>query len=173
MILFNHHTQFVTITCLNWVPVLQNSHHKQIIIEALQNRVNRKQVTIYAFVIMPNHMHLIWQLHDDIVREDFQRDLLKFTARSILNFMRMNDDSMIHLLKVISSDRHYQVWERNSLSIDLYSEKIFLQKMNYIHNNPIQPKWKLSDLPENYPFSSAKFYETGVDEFSLLTHYRG
>ncbi len=118
-------------------------------------------------------MHLIWQLHDDIVREDFQRDLLKFTARSILNFMRMNDDSMIHLLKVISSDRHYQVWERNSLSIDLYSEKIFLQKMNYIHNNPIQPKWKLSDLPENYPFSSAKFYETGVDEFSLLTHYRG
>lgn len=118
-------------------------------------------------------MHVIWQVHDDIMKEDFQRDFLKFTARSILQFIRMNSNPIVTLLKVKAADRRYQVWERNSLSIDLYSEKIFLQKMNYIHNNPIQSKCKLSDLPENYLFSSAQFYETGVDEFSLLTHYRG
>ena len=173
MIKFDHHAQFITITNLNWLPVLQNDYHKQIIIEALQNRIAREQVTIYAFVIMPNHMHIIWQLHDGIIRQDFQRDFLKFTARSILQFMRMNDDPMIELLKVKAPDRHFQVWERNSLSIDLYTEKVFLQKMYYIHNNPLQQKWKLADLPENYRFSSAKFYETGIDDLLLLTHYRG
>ena len=150
MILFDHHTQFITITNLNWLPILQNDHHKQIILEAFKNRVNRNQVSIYAFVIMPNHMHIIWQLHDGIIRKDFQRDLLKFTARSILQFMRMNEDPLLTRLKVIAPDRQYQIWERNSLSIDIYSEKVLLQKMNYLHNNPLQPKWRLADLPENY-----------------------
>jgi REP element-mobilizing transposase RayT len=173
MILFDHHTQFTTITNLNWLPILQNDYHKQIVLEALKTRVDRNQVTIYAFVIMPNHMHIIWQLHDGIIREDFQRDFLKFTARSILNFMRMNDDKMVDLLKVKAPDRRNQVWERNSLHISLYSEKIFLQKINYVHNNPVHPKWKLADLPENYKYSSARFYETGIDDFGWLTHFRG
>ena len=41
----------------NWLPVLQNDYHKQIPIEAFQHRVVLKQVSIYAFVIMPNHFH--------------------------------------------------------------------------------------------------------------------
>jgi putative transposase len=173
MIRLDHHTQFTTITCLNWLPILQNDLHKQIIIEALKNRVDRRLVTVYAFVIMPNHMHIIWQLHDGIIREDFQRDLLKFTARSILSFMRMNTDPHYVLLNVTAADRKYQVWERNSLNIDIYSEKFFFQKFNYLHNNPVHPKWLLTSSSENYRFSSARFYETGIDEFGLLTHYRG
>ena len=173
MILFDHHTQFTTITNLNWYPILQNDHHKQIIIEALKTRVEKKQVTIYAFVIMPNHMHIIWQLHDGIIKEDFQRDFCKFTARSILQFMRLNEDSLLNSLKVTAPDRKYQVWERNSLSVDIYSEKVFLQKMNYVHYNPIQAKWRLADVPENYFYSSAAFYETGVDQFGFITHFRG
>ena len=173
MIHFTHFTQFITITNLNWLPILQNNYHKQIIIEGLSNRVNKKQVTIYGFVLMPNHMHLIWQLHDNIIKEHFQRDFLKFTARSILQFMRMQEDPLLESLKVSAPDRQYQVWERNSLSIDIYSEKVLLQKLNYIHNNPVHPKWRLSDFPENYKYSSASFYETGISEFDWLSHFRG
>jgi REP element-mobilizing transposase RayT len=152
---------------------LQNHFHKQIVIEALQNRANKKQVTIYGFVIMPNHIHIIWQLHDEINRVHFQRDFLKFTARSILNFMRLNQDPLLTSLKVKAKDRSFQVWERNSLMIDLYTEKVFIQKLQYIHNNPIQQKWRLADQPEKYKFSSANFYETGNDDFLMLTHFRG
>ena len=173
MIRFDHPAQFVTITCLNWLPVLQNNLHKEIIIEALKKRVDNQQVTVYAFVLMPNHMHLIWHLHDGIIREDFQRDFLKFTARSILLFMKMSGDPLYETLKVKAADRHYQVWERNSLSINLYTEKVFLQKLNYLHNNPVASKWKLADLPENYKYSSALFYETGIDNFGCLSHFRG
>ena len=172
MLRFQHHAQFFTATNLNWIKVLQNDHHKQILLEALKHRVDTQLLTIYGFVIMPNHFHAIWQIHDDIEREDFQRELLKFVSRSILNFMRMNDDSLINELNVKTTDRSYQVWERNSLSIDLYSESVFLQKLGYIHNNPVHPKWKLALVPEDYKYSSAKFYETGIDDFDLITHYK-
>src|SRR5215212_2931652 len=119
MIRFEHHTEFITVTNLNWLPILQNDLHKQILIEALQHRATSQQVSIYSFVIMPNHFHAIWQLHDGVNKVAFQRDLLKFTARSILKFMTMNDDPLLEQLNVKASDSQYQVWERNTLSIDL------------------------------------------------------
>jgi REP element-mobilizing transposase RayT len=120
---------------------------------------------------MPNHIHILWRINEKIKKSDFQRDFLKFTARSILKFMLMNDDPMLASLKVNDADREYQVWERNALSMVVYQLTFFLQKLNYIHNNPLQAHWQLSDLPENYFYSSAKFYETGVDDFKILTHY--
>jgi len=84
----------------------------------------------------------------------------------------MHDAALLEQLNVKAADRDYQVWERKSLSTDLFTEEVFLQKLNYIHNNPVQQKWKLAQLPEEYNFSSAKFYETGIDDFGFLTHYQ-
>ena len=42
--------------------------------------------------------------------------------------------------------------------------------MDYIHNNPVQGKWLLADCPADYYYSSAKFYEEGVDDFGFVTH---
>jgi REP element-mobilizing transposase RayT len=169
-----HHTEFITVTNLNWLPVLQNEIHKQILIEALQHRVQNQQLVVNAFVIMPNHFHAIWRVSDGINKADFMRDFMKFTARSILKFMFMNDDSLLKSLQVNAADRKQQVWERNSLRVDLYNEEIFLQKLKYIHANPIQPKWNLCKHPEDYFYSSAKFYESGGKEngFNMLTHFR-
>ncbi len=124
-------------------------------------------------VIKPNHIHLICQLHDGINKTVFQQDFLKFTARSILCFMRMNNDPQLSKLLVKKADRKYQVWKRNSLSIDIYSEKIFLQKLYYIHQNPVKEKWMLAQFPEDYHYSSAGFYETGIDVLGILSHYKG
>ena len=122
---------------------------------------------------MPNHFHIIWRINGNIKKSDFQRDFMKFTARSLLKFMLMNNDNLLAGLKVKSADRQQQVWERNSLSIELYSEAVFIQKLDYIHNNPLQPKWQLCKLPEDYFYSSAKFYEVGGnDDFGILTHFR-
>src|SRR6266496_5606574 len=156
---FQHHAQFFTATNLNWLHVLQNDYHKQILLEALKHRVDKNEVTIYAFVIMPNHFRAIWQIHDGFEREDFRGNLLKFTARSILKFMKMNDDKLFEQLFVKSKDRNYQIWERNSLSIDLFTEQVFLQKLEYIHNNPVQSKWQLANFLQQYKFNRAKFYE--------------
>ena len=173
MILFDHPAQFFTATNLNWLHILENDTCKQFIIDALKFRAAKKQVTVYAFVIMPNHIHIIWQIHDGIKREDFQRDFLKFTAKHILNWCSVNNASLYKQLEVKAMDRKYQVWERNSLSIDIYNEDVLVQKLNYLHNNPLQPHWNLCNSPWEYKYTSAKFYESGFDEFGFLQHYKG
>ncbi len=82
----DHPDEFFTATNLNWLHLLANDHHKQILIEALKHRIDTNQVTINAFVIMPNHFHVIWRVHNGIDRSAFQRDLMKFTARSTLKY---------------------------------------------------------------------------------------
>jgi putative transposase len=72
---------------------------------------------------------------------------------------------------VNAKDRKYQIWERNPLSIDIYSRDVLLQKLDYIHNNPLQDKWKLCDKPEDYRFSSAAYYIYDKSEWDFISHY--
>ena len=122
---------------------------------------------------MPNHIHLIWQIQDGYERDLIQMRFLKFTAQQIK--FRLKDTSSMFLGEFLVNlgDRKYQFWQRNALSVDLWTDAVFMQKLEYIHNNPIQLKWKLSELPEDYKYSSAMFYYCGKDEFGLVTDYRG
>ncbi len=65
----------------------------------------------------------------------------------------------------------YQIWERNPLTVDLFLPKVFYQKIDYIHFNLVVAS--LCIHPEDYYYSSAKFYATNIDEFNMLTHYDG
>ncbi len=51
-------------------------------------------------------------------------------------------------------------------------QKMIEQKLDYIHSNPIKGKWNLAKDFLSYSHSSARFYEEGVDERSLVTHYK-
>ncbi len=83
--------------------------------------------------------------------------------------MELNHPQVLKIFEVDAKDRKYQVWQRNPLSIDLWAKEVYIQKMEYIHNNPVTAG--LCSYPEQYKYSSAKFYETGEDEFGILTHW--
>lgn len=123
-------------------------------------------------MIMPNHLHIIWRIQNEYNLEDVQRDFLKFTAKELLQLIKNKKGIRgLEELYVGLKDRTFQVWKRNSMSIDLVHEWFFMQKLDYLHNNPCQQQWKLASLPEDYKYSSAKFYEIGEDEFGFLTHH--
>ena len=139
------------------------------IIDSLKFLVKEKRVQVNSFVIMSNHIHLIWQVQENFERENVQRDFLKFTSQTIKRDLKKNHSAVLDKFLVNAKDRKYQIWERNNLSVDLLTEEIFIQKMNYIHYNPVEAE--LCSYPEKYKYSSAKFYETGVDEFGFITHW--
>ena len=61
-----HWPQFYTATILQWKPLLQQDKYKDIIVNSLQYMVTNKRITLFAFVIMNNHLHIIWQaLHNE------------------------------------------------------------------------------------------------------------
>ena len=68
--------------------------------------------------------------------------------------------------------RKYNFWQPKPHQFLLFSEKMTLQKLNYIHMNPLQEKWKLADDPLHYFYSSASFYHTGIKNFDFLYDYR-
>ena len=166
-----NYIQFFTAVCTDWLSLLQSEECKDVIIRALQYRVKTKQVAIAGYVIMPNHIHIIWRIAAGMERKNFQRDFLKITAKQIIDILQRNEPGMIPAITVNLKDRKLQVWKRNSMSIDLFNEKFLLQKLNYIHNNPCQPKWQLVNHPFDYSYSSAKFYYNREDRFEILKHY--
>ena len=162
---------FSTATILNWHPLLQDDENKNILISSLQLLTKQELLSVYAYVIMPNHIHIIWSENEHDRKESVQVSFFKFTAHQFLQKLRKENQNQLKLFLVNKSDRKYQFWKRNTLSIEIYSRKIFDQKLNYIHNNPLQSKWKIVDDPIKYKYSSASFYELGKDEFSILTDY--
>lgn len=166
-----HYIQFLTATILWWKKLLQPDKYKQIIIESMRFLVNDNRVKIYGFVIMPNHIHLVWRINEKCLLEDVQRDFLKYTAQQIKFDLQKHHPQVLAYFEVNLKDRKYQFWERNPLSIDLFDRKVVEQKLVYIHNNPLQVKWNLASHPRDYWYSSFRFYETQEKDFDFLTHY--
>lgn len=162
--------QFYTATINKWQNLLADDKHKDIIVESLRFLVTEKRIELNAFVIMSNHIHLIWQPMFGFTPSDIQASFMKYTAQQLKRSIS-NDISTLYMYKVNKYDREYQFWKREALSIELISAAVFEQKINYIHFNPVVAR--LCSNPEDYYYSSARFYYDGTDHFRMLTHYSG
>ena len=150
--------------------LLRPDKYKDIIISSLRFLVNNKRVKVFAFVIMENHIHQIWQMMPDNKPEAVQRDFLKYTAQRIKRDLQKNHPNVLEHYKVAAKDREYQFWERNALSVELRSHPVFMRKLEYVHWNPV--KAGMCNLPEAYKYSSALLYEEGKESWDFLSHYR-
>lgn len=163
--------QFFTATIQNWKHLLKDDEYKDIIINCLQFLTREKRITLNAFTIMSNHVHIIWQPLQHYTLTQIQTSFSTQTSRKIIKKLKEKNPDQFDSLKVKKYDRAYQVWKREPLSIELFTEKAFLQKLEYIHQNAVLAG--LVTQPEMYKYSSAKFYEMGIDDFNMLTHYMG
>ena len=163
--------QFFTATIQEWKPILQKNRIKDIIINCLQTMVSNEQIELNAFVIMINHVHIIWQPLGNYTPSKIHSSFTNFTGKQIKNSIASYEPSLLDEMKSKNLNRQYQVWKRRSLSIELSSEFIFMQKLEYIHDNPVRAG--LVQHAEEYYYSSAAFYQTGIDHFGMLTHYSG
>jgi putative transposase len=168
--IITEYPQYFTATNLEWKKLLRPDKYKDVITDSLRFLVSNKRIKLYAFVIMINHIHLIWQMCADIDPKEVQRDFLKYTSQKIKADLRKFHPAVLEQFKVKAKDRKYQFWERNPLSVELRADSVFLQKVAYIHRNPVRAG--LCSLPEEYKYSSARFYETNIDNWGFLTHYR-
>jgi putative transposase len=166
-----YHPEFYTATILEWKHLLKPDKYKDIVIETLRFLVTGERIRLFGFVIMSNHLHLIWQPLGEYLPKEIQHSFMTRTGQQIKLDLEKNHPAVLSRFKVKAKDRQYQFWERNSLGIELYTHEVFIQKLDYIHYNPVRAG--LCQLPEEYHYSSAKFYYTGVDEFGILSHYNG
>jgi len=102
-----HAAQYFTATIYEWQALLGNDNHKDIIIDSLQFLVNDKRIELNAFVIMNNHIHLIWQASTGFTPSSVQASFMKYTAQQIKRSLIKNKSDMLDTFKVNKYDREY------------------------------------------------------------------
>lgn len=149
--------------------MIKKDKYKTIITEALKFLVTEGKVTVYGFVIMSNHRHIISQSKSSNNIQKVQNNFIKHTSKEFKK--QLERANMLTEYEVNAIDRKHNFWKPDLLNIELFTASVFSQKLNYIHYNPV--KAGLYNLPEEYHFSSALSYEKGIDKFCFVEHYMG
>ena len=161
---------FITATVVDWVDVFSRKTYKDCIIESLDFCIKNKGMILYGFVIMSNHIHLIIQSENSKL-SDLIRDFKKFTAKTILNKIETEPESRADWMlkrfefacKSHSRNEKYQFWQYGNHPEEIFSEKFFWSKLNYIHLNPVRAGLVIK--ASDYIYSSAGNY---VNEEGIL-----
>jgi REP element-mobilizing transposase RayT len=151
-------TYFATSTVNGWQPLLNRPHLADIILDSLKFVHCQQRIILHAYVLMENHFHLVGSADHF---SDEMRKLKSFTARMIVERLKKDDD-WATLAKIKANgqgtkpDQEYQVWEEGYHPKAITDETTFLQKIEYIHNNPVRRGYV--DMPEHWRYSSARQY---------------
>ena len=162
---------FTTATVSGWKHLLKPEKYKTMITDSMAFLVQEQTVRVYAFVIMPNHFHLIWQMVGEQSLSKVQLRFMRYIAQKIRADLLEHHPKVLELFKVFRNDRQYHFFKERPLSVPLFTDPVVKQKLDYIHRNPIQPKWRLAEAAESYRWSSAGYYVNARLEWPFLTHF--
>ena len=155
---------FLTFTVVDWVDVFTRKEFKMIVSDSLNYCVENKGLEIFAWCLMSNHLHLVCRARGNERMSDIIRDLKKYTAKSILDKIKLEPESrrdwMLYRFEFAGKfDRRiskYHFWQSKNHAVLLDNNEIIDQKINYIHDNPVSAM--IVGKQEDYLYSSACDY---------------
>ena len=161
---------FLTFSTVNWIDVFSGKKYRDIVIDSLRYCQQEKGLELYGFVIMSNHIHMLARAKEGYKLSAILRDMKKHTSKQIIKSIQNTNESrkewlltvMLEAGKKNSKKQTFQPWRNDNHPIELYKPETIKQKLNYIHNNPVEAG--IVEKPEEYIYSSAKSYagELGV-----------
>lgn len=108
---------FWTDTIKDWNQLLDTDDYKQIIIKCWHELVLRKKVKIYGFVIMPNHLHVIWEMLEHNGKEMLHASFNKFTSHEFLRTLRIENSQQLIQYQENDLERNHRFWQRDPLAV--------------------------------------------------------
>src|SRR5436190_3928986 len=122
---------YITGNCINRLPVFTDPNCCQAFLKELKILNEEWPSKLIAYVLMPDHVHLISNPRDGLIQE-FTRDLKSRAAKAIV---RLNSRFTFP-----ETDEGHQVWQESFKAMPLWSVFMIKQKINYIHNNPLKAR---------------------------------
>ena len=163
---------FITSTIIEWLPVFTTAACCDILVRSFEYCRVHKGLRIHAWVILDNHFHAIVsgsQLARTVA------DLKKFTARQILDqFELERRDWLLNQLAYFCAAHKqassHQVWQEGAHPQSIPSDAMMLQKLEYLHNNPVKRGFVVS--PEHWRYSSAHEWLPGISPVIRVDAWR-
>jgi REP element-mobilizing transposase RayT len=128
---------------------------------------------LFAFVIMPSHLHFIAKPIDREIGKLLD-NFGSFTAHAILHQLRKDKEkALIAFFHAQRRDRRHQhsIWQ-DIQAKNIFSRKFLIQKIDYIHQNPVDKEWNLVEDRANYQYSSACFYDKDIQPIIAIDDVR-
>jgi len=156
---------FVSFAVVNWLDVFTRNEYKDILLQSLSFCQKKKGMEIFAWCIMTNHVHLVFRTVEGIRPEVVLGDFKRFTSRAVVKAIAENPrvsrkewmlDQFYAAGAKTSNVKNHQFWQHHNKPIEVWSNKVITQKVNYIHQNPVEAG--LVAKAEDYLYSSARDY---------------
>ncbi|WP_390453866.1 REP-associated tyrosine transposase [Chryseobacterium sp. Alg-005] len=163
---------FISFAVVGWLDVFIRNEYKDLLLESLRFCQKKKGLEIHAWCIMSSHVHLVFRSVEGRKPELLIGDLKRFTSKAIIKSIKENpkESRKEFLLDFFRKEGEkssnviqYQFWRHDNKPIELWSNRIINQKINYVHQNPVEAG--LVFRAEDYKYSSAIDYS---DEKGLL-----
>jgi putative transposase len=155
---------FISFATVFWVDVFVRRIYFDCIVENLNHCVDNKGMEIYAWCIMPSHIHLVFR--STIQRpEELIRDFKSYTSKQLIaliegNTLESRREWLLNSFKkaaaINSNNTRNQFWQQHNHPIELWSPHVTQQKMDYTHDNPVEAGFVENDY--EYLYSSARDY---------------
>lgn len=144
------------------IPLFRYRGPCQIFFENLVFYQRKYGFKLHAYVLLPNHFHLLTNFPPEQALTSFLRDFKSSIGIQIVEWLKEKQYSQLLGQLALShsrkrwKDSQYAVWQRNSYMTPLLNAKMIQRRLNYIHDNPRREK--LVQEPDNYPWSSVGAY---------------
>jgi len=149
---------FITANLRFGLPLFCNPSAVTFLLANLEFLRNKRGVKLIAYVIMENHFHAI--LHGDDLADKISQ-FKSYSARKIIDSFKMDQHSrwlkrMKRVKPAYKNDQEFQFWEESYHPKQVVGDEMMMQKINYIHQNPVKRGYV--DKPEYWRYSSARNY---------------
>jgi len=163
---------YLTSVAHNRLPIFQKDTIKQIICNAFDEARKSGMIMIFAYVIMPDHTHVLTDNTKTI--KEVLRYINGISAKRLIDHLRSNgyESSLAKLRIQERENRHkHSVYEHHPNAVRITGEDAFMQKVNYIHLNPV--KAGLVEHPDAYLHSSSRqWHGRALEEEPLWTDHK-
>jgi len=160
----NAKSYFITLNTVGWVDIFTKKEQKLLIIKSLNSFQKNRGLEIFSYCLMSNHLHMICRAKEGFDLSSILKDFKKKTSKAVVNEIKEGmEKRKAWLLEIFSKsvdhlkrNQKHKVWQGNNHAILIYSDDFLFQKIDYIHNDPIDDM--IVSNPTEYLFSSARNY---------------
>ena len=153
------HAHFLTFSCYRYFPLLSRERTRRWFIQAMEGAREKHNFALLAYVIMPEHVHLIvfplLPVYDVAL---FLKAIKQSVARRAKHFLHHHNRVWLERLTVQRGNRKvFRFWQTGpGYDRNIHSKDELFEKISYIHNNPVRRG--LVSAPEEWKWSSASWY---------------
>jgi putative transposase len=148
---------YITSVANSRLPVFRTDEMKKVACDALSEARRSAGFSLYAYVLMPDHLHLIT---DSILKPSKVLQYINgiISRRVIDHLKERGHNASLQKLRHVTRKRQYRysLWDHHNNLFSITSEDMFMQKVNYIHQNPVRAG--LVENAEDYLWSSIRFW---------------